>query len=129
MRIKPEIAIRSDKLSHGFTEAVKLCAGLESANNEITIDLSDTRFVTPSFLLPVIVYIHQLREHVNMTNVGTYLSAIHFPEGGVNAATFTRTAAFKSYMESYSKRNYISHHKISDRPSRQRQTQCDTGMY
>ena len=107
MRIKPEINVKSDKLSHGFTEAVKLCAGLESAKNEITIDLSDARFVTPSFLLPVIVYIHQLRWSVNMTNARTYLSAIHFPEGGVNAATFTRTAAFKSYMESYSTRSYI----------------------
>jgi|UniRef100_UPI00402624F7 anti-sigma regulatory factor (Ser/Thr protein kinase) len=107
MVIRPIINVRSDKLSHGFTEAVKLCRELSSDKTGVILDLAEVHFVSPSFLLPVIVYMHQLGFPINMINIGTYLSTVSFSDGGIDAASFARSSAFKSYMESYSSKSYI----------------------
>lgn len=87
MVIRPIINVRSDKLSHGFTEAVKLCRELSSDKTGVILDLAEVHFVSPSFLLPVIVYMHQLGFPINMINIGTYLSTVSFSDGGIDAAS------------------------------------------
>ena len=85
MSLKPVVNVESSKLSHGFIEAVKFCRA-ESLTSESELDLSRVNFVSPSFLLPVIVYVKQWRSHFEMVNAGTYLSLVAFPVGGVDAA-------------------------------------------
>lgn len=97
MSLNPVVNVESSKLSHGFIEAVKFCRAV-SLTSESELDLSRVNFVSPSFLLPVIVYVKQWRSHFEMVNAGTYLSLVAFPVGGVDAAGFSRNALFKSYM-------------------------------
>lgn len=105
--IRPIVNVQPDKLSHGFTEAVKFCKELTPDRKTLLLDLAEVHFVSPSFLLPVTIYIHQLGFPISMINVGTYLSTVSFSDSGVDAAAFTRSSAFKSYMEPYSSKSYI----------------------
>ena len=54
MVIRPIINVRSDKLSHGFTEAVKLCRELSSDKTGVILDLAEVHFVSLHSYCPLL---------------------------------------------------------------------------
>lgn len=107
MSPKPVVNVKPNKLSSGFTEAIEFCRELSRYTGDSDLDMSEVRFVSPSFLLPAMVYLQNLPYWPNMTNIGTYLSVVSFQNGGVDSSRFLRSSAFKSYMESYASKSFI----------------------
>lgn len=107
MSAKPVVNVKPNKLSSGFTEAIEFCRELSRNTGDSDLDMSEVRFVSPSFLLPAMVYLQNLPYWPNMTNIGTYLSVVSFQNGGVDSSRFLRSSAFKSYMESYASKSFI----------------------
>ena len=78
MSPKPVVNVKPNKLSSGFTEAIEFCRELSRNTGDSDLDMSEVRFVSPSFLLPAMVYLQNLPYWPNMTNIGTYLSVVSF---------------------------------------------------
>lgn len=88
MSPKPVVNVKPNKLSSGFTEAIEFCRELSRNTGDSDLDMSEVRFVSPSFLLPAMVYLQNLPYWPNMTNIGTYLSVVSFQNGGVDSSRF-----------------------------------------
>lgn len=105
MTARPTVNVNDDKLSRGFLSAVRFCIEV-ATNKDNDVDLSDVSFVTPTFLLPTRVYVDKSTQGVKWKNANSYLSRMHFDDGGLDASTM-RDAEFRSLMESYSNKSYI----------------------
>jgi hypothetical protein len=58
MIIKDHINVKDDRLIDGLTPVVRLMSQIEnSREQEIIIDFSETRFISPVFALSLIVYL------------------------------------------------------------------------
>lgn len=105
MNIQPKINVGSDKLSGGFLSAVEFCNELATAGNAY-VSLSDVGFVTPSFLLPSLIYIEGLENKPEFINASPYLNAMSFCSGGIDASLM-RDTEFRGLILGFGRGNYI----------------------
>lgn len=77
MIIKEHINVKDDRLIDGLTPVVRIMSQIEnSRDQEMTIDFSDTRFISPVFALSLIVYISRCGKQISFKNVPDYLELI-----------------------------------------------------
>jgi anti-sigma regulatory factor (Ser/Thr protein kinase) len=106
MVIQKEINIQDDKLLNGLMPVLEIINQIEESNeDEITLDFHSTRFVSPLFILPLMVYLHGIRRRVICTNLSPYLNTVRFPNG--LTPDDMRRSEFLAYMEEYAHRSYI----------------------
>ena len=102
MRIIKEINIQPEKLSSGLSAALGVCKIIRnSPDASDTIDFSFAQFVTPTFVLPMIVYIKGLDKEITFEHTGSYMQSICFDNFGVDSGTMRRTE-FTAFLEQYS---------------------------
>ena len=74
MIIKEHINVKDDRLIDGLTPVVWIMSQIEnSREQEVTIDFSDTRFISPVFALSLIVYLSRSGKQIAFTNVTEYI--------------------------------------------------------
>lgn len=105
MTAYPTISVDDDKLSRGFLSAVRFCAEV-ALNEDNNVDLSNVGFVTPTFLLPVRVYLDKRPAEIKWMNVNSYLTTMLFNDGGIDASVM-RNTEFRTLMEKYIDKRYI----------------------
>jgi anti-sigma regulatory factor (Ser/Thr protein kinase) len=78
----------------------------KSVDQEVTIDFSDTRFISPVFALSFIVYLTRCGKQIAFTNVSDYLERIGLGNGGIKPDTMRQTE-FLAELEKYTSKTYI----------------------
>lgn len=107
MIINRRINIDDDKLSNGLSEVLGIIDQIyQSPDAEDTIDFSRTRFVSPTFILPLLIFINGTGKTIHTCNLTEYMHLLHFGNGGLNSDSMRKTE-FIAHMERYSKGRYI----------------------
>ena len=107
MIIKEHINVKDDRLIDGLTPVVRIMSQLESSREqEVTIDFSDTRFISPVFALSLIVYISRCGKQISFKNVPDYLELIGLSNGGIKPDEMRQTE-FLAALEKYASKTYI----------------------
>jgi hypothetical protein len=107
MIIKEHINIKDDRLIDGLSPVVRIMDQMEkSVDQEVTIDFSDTRFISPVFALSFIVYLTRCGKKIAFTNVSDYLERIGLGNGGIKPDTMRQTE-FLAELEKYTSKTYI----------------------
>lgn len=107
MRILRNINIRNEELSSGLSEASYLFHVLENNfDDKIVLDFSETQIVTPTFVIPLVIYLKGYGHAVSFENTPDYLRDIHLDSFGVDAGSMRR-AEFGAFMEKYVKTSYV----------------------
>lgn len=107
MIIKEHIKVKDDRLIDGLTPVVWIMSQIESSNErEVTMDFSNTKFVSPVFALSLIIYLSQSGRQITFTNIPDYLQRIGFSNGGIKPDTMRQTE-FLAELEKYASKTYI----------------------
>lgn len=107
MRILEHINVQQEKLSSGLSLALRICRKIDSSpDSSDVIDFSQAEFVTPTFIIPILVYIKKSRKNISLENVDGYLKSISLSTYGVNSGAM-RKLEFAAYLERFSKKRYI----------------------
>lgn len=95
-----------DKLTTGLSYVFDILDKINNIKDEVIyIDFSKTKFVSPTFVLPLFLFFKKSRKQIHPINIPTYLSTIHFDGGYV--ADNARIQSFRANIESYGKKTYI----------------------
>lgn len=107
MIIKETINVRGDRLIDGLIPALRIMSKAENTEDDtLTVDFTDTVFVSPVFVLSSIVYLSKCGKHVLISNVNDYLKTIGLDTGGIHPDEM-RESEFKAKMEGYAGVTYI----------------------
>ena len=107
MIIKEQINVKDDRLIDGLTPVVRIMGQVEgAAEQNVSIDFSDTRFISPVFALSLIVYLSRCGKQVSLKNITDYLERIEFGNGGIKPDTMRQTE-FLAELEKYASKTYI----------------------
>jgi anti-sigma regulatory factor (Ser/Thr protein kinase) len=77
-----------------------------SEDTDLTIDFSNTKFVSPLFVLSLLVYLSGCGKRVSIININDYLLTIGMQNFGVRA-DLMRITQFIAFLERFSKKTYI----------------------
>ena len=77
----------------------------EAADGDITLDFSEVRFITPLYVLPLVVFLNSCDKNITITNMNEYLQTIGFATG--MCPDKMRKSEFIAIMEKYSQKTYI----------------------
>lgn len=77
----------------------------DAQDDDIVIDFADVRFVSPLFVLPLMVYLHRTDKRVQCNNLSSYLNAVHFGDG--LKPDEMRELEFRAHMESFARNTYV----------------------
>ena len=106
MIIRKDINIQDNKLLNGLLPVLEIINQIASSDDqEITIDFCSTRFATPLFVLPLMVYLQGSGRQINCTNLSAYLNTVKFWNGIV--PDDMRRSEFLAHMEGYANKSYI----------------------
>lgn len=114
---KPIIFVAPERLSNGLLSAVGICKCIREAMEDVSLDLSNCEFVTPSFVVPLLVYLKSKPNQVQIVNTSKYLDRIQFREYGV-ASDEMSGPEFSAYMSAYSPKSYIPIVRFSTKSNR-----------
>ena len=106
MDIKLKAHIANERISDGLLEAMNAINQINEASDEkITLDFSDVGFVTPLYILPLVVFLNGCSKDITITNVSEYLQTIGFTNG--MQPDKMRKSEFLAIIEKYSRKIYI----------------------
>ena len=106
MDIKLKAHIANERISDGLLEAMNAINQINEASDEkITLDFSDVGFVTPLYILPLVVFLNGCSKDITITNVSEYLQTIGFTNG--MQPDKMRKSEFLAIIEKYSRKTYI----------------------
>ena len=106
MLINSCINIQDDKLSNGLKGIFPIIDEIEkSLDAEDIIDFSKTSFVSPTFLLPLMVFAKNHRKAIHFSNITPYMQHLYFGDG--LSPDRMRNTEFIAYMEGYAEKTFI----------------------
>lgn len=106
MLINRHINIQDDKLSNGLQEVFPIMDKIEkSIDAEDTIDFSNTPFVSPTFILPLMVFAKGCGKTIHFSNVTPYMKLLYFGDGIISDQM--RKTEFVAHMEGYAEKTFI----------------------
>ena len=106
MDIKLKVNIDDKRMSDGLLAAMNTINQInESADDNITLDFSAVKFVTPLFVLPLVVYFNSCNKNISITGIGDYLQTIEFTKGILPDKM--RKSEFIAVMEKYTRKTYV----------------------
>ena len=107
MILREHINVKDDRLIDGLTPVVRMMSQIEGAEEqEVTVDFSDTRFISPVFALSLIVYLSRCGKQVSFRNVPDYIELIGLCKGGIKPDQMRHTE-FLAQLEKYASKTYI----------------------
>lgn len=107
MIIRERINVKDDRLIDGLTPVVRLMSQIEASDEqEVTLDFSDTRFISPVFSLSLIVYLSRCGKQVSFRNASDYIELIGLSNGGIKPDEMRQTE-FLASLEKYASKTYI----------------------
>lgn len=96
----------SNHFSNGLDSAFDLIHKIEGCGEgTICIDFCNLKFVSPIFMLTLLVYINKCGKEVHYRNTSSYMNTVYFSEGMMPDRM--RRATFIAQMEKYSSKTFI----------------------
>lgn len=106
MFINNNINVQDERLMNGLHPMLSIMSQIEQAGHEeVVIDFSNTRFISPVFILSLLVYTSTCGKNIRILNMTEYMKTIHM-NGGIKPDELRRSE-FQAIMEGYSKKTYI----------------------
>ncbi len=106
MDIELRINIEDSRMSDGLLAAMDTINQINEADDDsVTLDFSKVKFVTPLFVLPLVVFLNGCSKNVTIVNLGEYMQTIGFADG--MCPDKMRKSEFIAIMEKYSQKTYI----------------------
>ena len=82
MDLKLKANIDDSRMSDGLLAAMNAINRISEVTDEqITLDFSEVGFVTPLYVLPLVVFLNGCRRNIAIAHTGEYLRTIGFPKG------------------------------------------------
>lgn len=108
MVIDKYINVNDDKLLDGLGPVVQIMSQIEdlSKEDDVIIDFSHTQFVSPVFILSLLIYLSNCGRKVSVQNLSEYLELIGFRNEGIRPETMRQTE-FLALLERFAKKTYI----------------------
>ena len=107
MKIIENINVQQEKLSSGLSVALRICRQInKSPDEEDIVDFSHVKFVTPTFIMSVLIYIEKSGKNICLDHVEGYLSSVCLDKFGVNSGAM-RKSEFAAYLEQFVQKRYI----------------------
>ena len=107
MVVDEYINVSDDRLMNGLIPVVRIMSRVaESQDENLEIDFSHTKFISPVFALSLIVFIYCCGRSVSLTNLNEYLNVISLGNAGIRPERM-RKSEFLATMEGYIRRTYI----------------------
>lgn len=106
MLIKNNIDIKPDTFVNGLQAVLTLIEQINNSKDSCDIiDFKNIPFVTPLFILPLMVFIKGCNKDIKFHNLNSYMDTIHFGEG-LRPENISNSQ-FDKKLESYSQKTYI----------------------
>ena len=106
MEIKVKANIKDSRMSDGLFNAMTVIHQINNLPEEsINLDFSGVKFVTPLYVLPLVIYLHGCGRNITIVNENNYLQTILFSQG--LQPDKMRRSEFLAIMEKYSLKTYI----------------------
>ena len=84
MKIDATVNIQDNNLLYGLQEVLKIIELIiKSEDREDIICFQKRTFVTPLFILPLLVYVSGCEKVIRFDNYSSYMDTIHFSQGGL----------------------------------------------
>ena len=72
------INVQDARIMNGLIPTISLMSKIESSGNEeVVIDFSRTKFISPVFALSLLVYASRYDKHITFTNMTEYMRALY----------------------------------------------------
>lgn len=82
MEIKLNTNIPEDRMSDGILAALNVIERInEATDNNITIDFSEVRNVSPLYILSLVIFFNNCDKRIKIVNISNYLQLIYFKYG------------------------------------------------
>lgn len=108
MKIIENINVQQEKLSSGLSVALRICRQInKSPDEEDIVDFSHAKFVTPTFIMSLLIYIEKSGKNICLDHVEGYLSSVCLDKFGVNSGAM-RKSEFAAYLEQFVQKRYIT---------------------
>ena len=106
MKLCERIDVQDDRLMNGLLPVVTLMSKIESSKDkDCVVDFSHTGFVSPVFLLSLLVYLSKSEKSIQVVNFTETMLA--FLLNDVILSDCLRRSEFVALMEHYAKKTYI----------------------
>ena len=106
MIICDNINVQDDRLMNGLLPMVSIMSRIEaSEDNKVIIDFSNTKFISPVFILSLMIYVIKAQKDIQYINLNDYMKAFHLNNGIISDNL--RNSEFLAIMEKYAKNTYI----------------------
>lgn len=106
MEIKLKLDINNDRMSDGLQAAIDAINQINgSAAETLKLDFSNVGFITPLYVLPLVVFLNGCNKSIEIVGTNDYLQAIGFASG--MQPDKMRKSEFLAIMESYSRKTFI----------------------
>ncbi|MBC5623551.1 MULTISPECIES: hypothetical protein [Butyricimonas] len=106
MHINRNINIQDEKLSNGLQEVLVIMDQIQnSTDTKHIIDFSHTTFVSPTFVLPLMLFVKSSDKEIHFMNITPYMNLLHFGDGF--SPDQIRKTEFTARMEEYTRKTYI----------------------
>ncbi len=107
MVLNANINVKPEKLSSGLSAALRICNAIaENPDDDIVLDFAETSFITPTFVLPLLIYTKRNKKKITFRNLNNYMTCIHLDSLGINSGEM-RKSEFSAFMESFAEKGYI----------------------
>lgn len=106
MKIEIQVNIDDNRMSDGLLAAMSTINQInEISNTNFTLDFTNVGFVTPLYVLPLVVFLNSCDKEIKIVNKNDYLRTIGFPNG-IHPDKM-RNSEFLAVIERYSRKSYI----------------------
>ena len=106
MVIKEPINILDDNLTRGIAPLVKIMFLVDQSKDDtIILDCSSIRFVSPVFVIALMLHLSSCSKKVSVTNIPTYLKTIGFCDA-VKPEEL-EDISFEEFLKNYQNKTYI----------------------
>lgn len=81
MIINDHINVQDDRLMNGLSPMINIMSKIESSEDEkFIIDFSNTKFISPVFILSLMIYVMKTQTDIHYINLNDYMKALrnHF---------------------------------------------------
>lgn len=96
-----------DKFLQGLQQVLNVIDQInQSEEDNIVLIFQNNVFVTPLFILPLLVYTNGCKKRIRFQYTNGYLNAIHLGNGGLKPEEFN-SSEFQNFLNRYSGKTYI----------------------
>lgn len=81
MIINDHINVQDDRLMNGLSPMINIMSKIKSSEDEkFIIDFSNTKFISPVFILSLMIYVMKTQKDIHYINLDDYMKALrnHF---------------------------------------------------